>query len=213
MLSTKVLKSLLTKKGRREYGLFLMEGEKVVLENAGEAVQIIRQDESPKLFKELSSLENSTGVIGVFKIPSGESAAISSRILVLDRIQDPGNMGTILRTAVAFGWTTVILLDCVDVYSPKVVRAVSGQLFKLDIIDMSFEEIQRLGLNLVVADIKGEEVKRIDGDVALVLGNEGAGVRQEILDMARKRISIPMEEDVESLNVAIAGGILMCYLR
>jgi len=222
-MNFKVLKSLLDKKGRLEHGLFILEGEKVIRENLDRVKQIyVREDKSvffplevitlsPSKFNEISSLDNPSGVLGVFKI---ERNKLQGKTLVLDRIQDPGNMGTILRTAVAFGWTKIITLDCVDVYSPKVLRAVSGQIFKLDIQDLCIGELSGLNLNLIVADCKGNQMSYIkDESCALVLGNEGSGVRPEIQKIAKSKVTIPMENDTESLNVAIAGGILMWYYR
>jgi len=209
-------KSLLTKKGRREHGLFLIQGNKAINENRHQAIKIITKLDNPKLHRELNTLENSQDDIGVFKIPIPQTAISASRVtLVLDHIQDPGNMGTILRTAVAFGWTNIITIDCVDVYSPKVIRAISGQIFKLQIHDMPIEEFVKLDLNLVIADTNGELPQNIltgsSVTLALVLGNEGSGVRREIRDLKHKRVTIPMQNDVESLNVAIAGSILMWY--
>ena len=218
-------KSLLTKKGRREHGLFLMQGNKAINENRHLATKIITKLDNPKLHRELNTLENSTDDIGVFRMPVSNGRQVVAPTLVLDHIQDPGNMGTILRTAVAFGWTNIITIDCVDVYSPKVIRAISGQIFKLNIDDLTIDEfvIHATGvgaapLQIVIADIDGKAISRGDhwssvSHIALVLGNEGAGVREEIRNLPHTKVSIPMQNDVESLNVAIAGSILMWYLR
>lgn len=208
----KVLKSLIDKKGRRESGLFFVEGEKVVWEDLDKVTRIFLREGkrvffpegayevyelSEKLFNQVSALENSSGVLGVFPIPAqGGKEVGKNRVLVLDRIQDPGNMGTLLRTAAAFGFMDVITLDCVDVYGPKVLRAVSGQIFKLNVMDMSFDEFKTWAV--------GAEFL-----CALVLGNEGRGVRSEMYTLDHEVVSVPMQNDVESLNVAVAGGILM----
>ncbi|MCQ2382211.1 MAG: RNA methyltransferase, partial [Clostridia bacterium] len=131
--------------------------------------------------------------------------------LVLDRVQDPGNMGTILRTALAFGFKTVFMIDCVDPYSPKVIRASSGMALRVNIIDTDYEHLPKDAV-YYLADLDGDKPKPIhESNYGIVLGNEGQGINPIFYQMPHKVITIPMEQNCESLNVAVAGGIIMCY--
>ncbi|MCL2755947.1 MAG: RNA methyltransferase [Firmicutes bacterium] len=226
----KNLKLLTTKKGRREFSLCIIEGEKIIFENLERIEQIFvcdgyvitpnLRDMEPivldkKLFDSVSSLETPTGIIAIAGIPN--QAEVTYPFLVLDRIQDPGNMGTLLRTACAFGFKTIFTVDCVDVWSQKVLRAGMGSQFKLNIIDTNYEMLTKhIGdCELFIADMGGQMASGDyldEKDFGLVLGNEGQGVSVEIKKLPHTIVSIPMQNNVESLNVAVAGGILMYEL-
>ena len=139
-------------------------------------------------------------------------------ILVLDRVQDPGNIGTLLRTAEAAGLSGVMLLKgCGDVYSPKTVRAAAGTLFRLPLLfaDTPSEAIRILRKNekRIYATAAAADTVYFDcslsKDAAIIIGNEGNGVADEFLQKADCLLSIPMEGHTESLNAALAGGIIM----
>ncbi len=144
--------------------------------------------------------------------------APEDNILVLDRIQDPGNMGTLIRTAAAAGYKAVLAMSgTADIYSPKVLRATAGMVFEVPVIYVSGADILRqmldsAGKRIVVTDVNGG-VPYYDADlaegIALVVGNEGRGVSEEIAGMADIRVTIPMKGNTESLNAAAAAAILM----
>ena len=139
-------------------------------------------------------------------------------ILILDRIQDPGNLGTIIRTAAATGFEKIILIDTVDPYSPKVVRSSSGGIFYTDIFRMTENEIteycKRKDIELLIADMGGENIFKkpiTHKNYALVIGNEGQGVSKSFKENG-KAISLPMKEQMESLNAGISASVLMYTL-
>jgi len=197
MLSQKDLKKLTTKKYRREMGLCIVEGEKLVNELGG---QVFRRADV-KEWKEISGLEN-CDILSVVEVP--KPAEITYPYLVLDNIQDPGNVGALLRTAGAFGFNTVFCINCADVWSQKVIRSAVGVQFKLNIIQTD-KFIQPEG-KLYIADLNGGSVKA-SGKFGLVLGNEGQGISADIKSLPHEVVTIPTK--IESLNVAVAGGILM----
>lgn len=174
-----------------------------------------------EIMQRLTSLTSGENVIGVCKIPEEplSKSALSSLVL-LDGIQDPGNMGTILRTALAFGIQAVILsTDCVDVYHEKVVRATQGAIFHLPLL--------RTDLAAFIKTLKAEQITvygtalhdawplqkiTVPQRYALVFGNEGNGIRPPILALCDQRVKIEMAA-FESLNVAMAAGIGMYYFQ
>lgn len=171
------------------------------------------------IMRKMSSMVSPEGVFAEVKMPSQVLLEGFNWVLALDGINDPGNMGTILRTALAFGWEAVCLLpNCCDPYNDKVLRAARGAHFRLPLAQATAEELQRLATKLkwqpLVADIKGtppEGIPHSKGRL-LVLGNEARGPSEDIMKFCSK-VTLPMSTDVESLNVAIAGGILMYLLR
>ena len=145
-----------------------------------------------------------------------EEQPIQNKLLLLDAIQDPGNLGTMIRSAVAFGFTDIIIsMDTVDVYNEKTIRATEGMLFSMNIIrrDLtSFLESIKCEYTIYVTDVKkGESSKTIEKDkkIALLIGNEGNGVKEELKEYANKWIHIPMTSSCESLNASVAASILM----
>lgn len=142
--------------------------------------------------------------------------AINGNILILDNLQDPGNLGTIIRSATAFNINTIILSDdSVDLYNPKVVRATEGMIFNLNIIRRDLSEIipvlKNLGYKLIGTDVKkGMDVRNIRKEnVAIVIGNEGSGMKNETKNMCDEFINIKMMDTCESLNAGVAARIIM----
>lgn len=135
--------------------------------------------------------------------------------LVLDTLQDPGNIGTLIRTATACGFSDVFLLDSVNINNSKLVRSSVGTIFKIKLHSLSKQEFANYctswKLSLLKADMNGENLfdTKFPKQIGLVLGNEGNGVSQQINALCNKSISIPMQHNVESLNVAISGAIIM----
>lgn len=177
-----------------------------------------------KLFKEMCDTEKSQGIIAVvgYKEHSLEDSLKEETdfIVVLDRIQDPGNMGTIIRTADAAGAQSIILLKgCVDVYNPKVIRSTMGSIFDMNIVncvDEDLDIIKNRGFNIVSSYLNTDNYyNSVDyGDkVALVIGNEGNGIKAEIIDKSDILVKIPIYGKAESLNAAMASGILMYEIK
>lgn len=179
---------------------------------------------SEKDFRSAAETESPQGVIAIGEIParSLDTLEIGSgcRLLLLDGVQDPGNVGTIVRTAAALGATaTIALPGTVDLWNPKVIRSSMGAQFAHAALHAELEEtltfLDRLGIELWAADAggraldRGETVPRL----AIALGNEGSGLSAEVRAKARKTISLPITANIESLNVAVAAGIILYELR
>jgi len=173
--------------------------------------------------RDLSATENPQGVILVVDEPDAQASAWeeipSPRLLILDGIQDPGNVGTLIRGARGFGLDGVIALDgTADPWSPKAVRAGAGAMAHTPVVRVDWKGalgwIQGWKVPILVSEAEGEDIRgvRINGGWALVVGNEGAGVRPEIREEARRLLAIPMAAGVDSLNVAAAGAILLYAL-
>ena len=219
------------KKYRDLYNEFIVEGEHLVLEAYkvgvlkeilildGEVLPIdVKQIEvSKEVLKKITSLNTPPKMIGLCE--KKIDTTIGKRILILDEIQDPGNMGTIIRSAVAFSIDTIIIGNAsVDVYSPKVVRATQGMIFHIPIVFYSIDKLipilKKLNIPIYATNVKyGEDVKNLSIEekkcFSLIIGNEGNGVNPKYLELSDKFIYIPMNEVVESLNVGVATSIIL----
>ena len=171
----------------------------------------------------LSDTEHSQGVLMAVKEPPDSFAALerepAPRVLLLDGVQDPGNVGTLVRAARAFGLSGVIALEgTVDPFNPKVVRASAGALAHIPVHRLPWIEaaawLEEKGVPLLVADAGGEDVKGFEllPSWALAVGNEGMGPREELAAKAAGVLSISMEHGVDSLNAGVAGAILLFAL-
>lgn len=212
------------KKYRDLEGLFIVEGEHLVEEakKSGIIVDIFSLDGSvgigvsASVMRKLSSLNTIPNVLGVAK--KLESTQISGNILVLDGIQDPGNLGTIIRSAVAFNIDTIVAsIDTVDVYNPKTLRSSEGMFFNLNYVIGDVESIltQLKDYDIFTTNVlSGKSVSdvRRNKNYALIMGNEGNGVREKVSKFATDTIYIPMNKKCESLNVAIATSIILYEL-
>lgn len=179
-----------------------------------------------KLYSSLCDTMHSQGIIAVVRKPAANAdaflAQVKGPLVVLDRLQDPGNAGTIIRTAEAAGFGGVLAREgSVDLYAPKVVRSAAGSLLRMPVLtDVTAEEIIALvresGRTLVVTALEEAEncfAADLPKDSALVIGNEGSGISRELSRAADRRVMIPMEGSIESLNAAVAAGILMYRIR
>ncbi len=224
------------KKYRDKSGLFLVEGEHLVLEahRAGLIEEILLEQDSvfpvpeetvyvsQAILNRLSDVENPSYVMAVCH-KKVESEELGERLLLLDGVQDPGNLGTILRSSKAFHIDSVILSEqTVDLYNPKVIRATQGMFFHLNVVRRNLiEEIYKLKqkeIPIYVTRVEfGEDVhvlkEKDKKRFALVMGNEGKGVSPEVKELADRFIYIPMDEMVDSLNVAVATSILLYELE
>lgn len=175
---------------------------------------------SNSIASELSDSVSNDGVFAICRIPSNRASVDYSRCLVLDKIQDPSNLGSIIRSAYAFGFKTIFSIDSVYPFSYKGIRSSMGYIFDVDFIDTDYNEFLEYkksnNITLLSADLDGEIVDKdyqIAGNIALIIGNEGNGVSDQMSKMADKIISIPMKNDVESLNASVSAGILMYLLK
>lgn len=172
----------------------------------------------------LSDTEHPQGVIAVIEPPVWTLEALTPGggdvVVVLDGVQDPGNVGAIARTSLGLGASGLIALKgTAELTNPKVLRGSMGALFRLPAISATDAEclswLTRVGAALWVTDSSGERPggQRLTAPVALVLGNEGAGIRPELERVASRKLAIPLAPGVESLNVAVAAGILLYEVR
>lgn len=224
------------RKYRRESGEFLCEGPKMWAEAVEHGWVIstlmtpdeglLRQSEgvaarsvlvSPELLSYAADTETPQKMIFTCRIPERAERLTGERFLVLDGVQDPGNVGTIWRTADAFGADGLILLPgCADPWSPKVVRATMGACFRLPVLTCTAGELCHLlaqrkiplyatALREDTRDIRRADLKRS----AVVIGSEGRGVSEEVLALCEATLKIPMRDRCESLNAAMAAGIVL----
>ena len=227
----KTAASLADKKYRKQLGLYLVEGIKPVkecIEADCEIQRIICTQENENLFsgatvvsdsvfKSISSEKTPQGVLAIVKIPNTELKPPESSCLVLDCLQDPGNLGTVIRTANAAGYSEIYLINCTDPYSPKAVRASMSGIFFVNLYSGSREEILNAldGVPIICADMDGENIFEFNPPkkFCLCIGNEGGGISAEVFQRASHTVKIPMRETCESLNAAVSAGIAMYALK
>jgi len=176
------------------------------------------------LFAKVAETETPQGVIALVEKPVWEADAVlgtpgdGRNLLVLDRIQDPGNLGTLIRTADCAGYSGAVLLKgTADPYNPKTLRAAAGSLFRVPCIQLSGPEetlqlLRQAGKEVLVTSPRADQScydVPMKENIALVIGNEGAGACDELLDGADRLVKIPMDGDAESLNAAVAAAILL----
>ena len=228
----KEIRKLKEKKYRDSEKLFLVEGEHLVLEayKAGILKTVILCDYdldidvekilvSEKVMNTLSELPSKVNVIGICRIIDNK-IDLTSNVLMLDGVQDPGNLGTIIRSAVAFNIKNIVLSKaCVDLYNLKVLRGAQGMNFHLNIIrDDLVSVIDDLKENNyiiygtdVVNGINVKDVKK-DGKYAIIMGNEGNGISPKVKALVDKNIYIDMNKKCESLNVGVSASIILYEL-
>ncbi len=223
------------RKNRKKTNTFIVEGMHSVLEayKRGMVVELILKEDislpldvpyiyvTEEIIKKISDAVSPPDVLALCKM-ANDNVVLGEKILLLDGIQDPGNLGTIIRSAVAFNVDTICLSpDTVDIYNPKVLRSTQGMIFHTNIIIKSLKEIismlkereipiygTRVDYGIDVSTLREKDRKKY----ALVMGNEGNGVSEEILDMCDEYIYISMNPDVESLNVGVATSIILYEL-
>ena len=231
-------KSLKDRKGRRETGCFLVEGRKMVEEAIASAfpveavlVDVDRQGEFtlPAGIPAYSMPGHVLAAVCDTKTPQGIAAVVrmaevelrGTRLVAMDGVQDPGNVGTIIRTADAAGFDGVILSSqCADVFSPKVLRATMGSVFRMGIrvtddLPGLLAQMVREGASVLSSQLDGEPFYQrspLNERFVLVIGSEGNGVTDEVKAIATHRVKLPMRGGAESLNAAVAAGIMMYEL-
>ena len=173
---------------------------------------------SEDILKKISTQKNPQGVVAICSMRK-EKEISHNNVLYLDGVSDPGNLGTLLRTALAFSFKDVILSKgSVSLYNEKTISSSQGAIFRLNIIsgdEQNLINLKEKGYKILATEIKGsvelKNIKKSDKQV-LILGNEAHGVNEKILNLADERIRIDINE-IESLNVAICGAMMMHYLR
>lgn len=236
-LIQQVRKLLTSRKEREQTGLFVADGVKllaeavrwwpgldtVILSDGVEAdlpehVRVVRVPQ--EIMEYISPMQTPQGALFLCCLPEKTAFAPKPGMLLLDGIQDPGNLGTILRTADALEIPVVLLEGCADPYSHKVVRASMGAAFRMEIVQSSWEQVGSAckAANIPVAvtalsDVAEDIRTSALPDMAVVIGSEGQGVRKEILEAADKQLIIPMNERCESLNAAVAATIVMWQMK
>ena len=231
---------LKNKKYRLKSNLVILEGKRIISDAISRGINLkalfILDDVKDKylpLFKDvecnlfitskpayenLSDTVNSQGVIAIAEISNNSFDIPKTNFLVLDNISDPGNMGTIIRTAVACGFNYIYTFNCVDVFNEKVLRSTMGTIFDAKIINVDLSQISVLAESFEVfaADMNGKDVftHKIQSPIfGIVMGNEGNGLTTQIKNLCKKIVSLPMQNGVESLNVSVACAVLMYVLK
>lgn len=169
---------------------------------------------TPSIIKKISGVDSPEGIIAEVAMPEIQIESHENRIVALDGIQDPGNLGTLIRTALAFNWGAVWFLpNCCDPFNEKALRAAKGATFKIPLCTGSWEELANLNHVCYAADTEGTKIENVSPHkkLTLILGSEGQGLTEKSLQISEK-ITIPMHKQSESLNVGVAGGILMYLL-
>jgi TrmH family RNA methyltransferase len=234
-------KNLATKKGRLEAGAFLAEGDRAIKHIIGthpdEIIEIITIEKpfpachnypiryvTGSQFRSISQTKTPQGTIAIVRLPSHTFSdnlpeTIGTKILLLEDIQDPGNVGTLIRTAAAFNFSGVILSNkCADPLSHKCVQSTAGAVLSVWIRKTArylelVEQLKKKGYSLIGADLKGMKDTSIlynQDKLLLALGNEASGLSESILNAANHRFQIPIiRHKAESLNVAVCGAICM----
>lgn len=229
---------LTSRREREETGLFAGEGTKLLAEAVRYAPEWLHtvflaegvEQETPEhvrrvrlpreLLDSLSTMDAPQGAIFLCRMPEEPEFVPKPGTLLLDGLQDPGNLGTILRTADALGTSAVLLEGCADRFSPKTVRATMGALFRRPSYRMDWkaarDAFHQAGIPIAVTALspRAEDIREADvSKMAVVIGSEGRGVRPEVLEQADRELIIPMDPHCESLNAAVAATIVLWQMR
>ena len=236
-LLQQVRKLLSSRKARVEAGLFAADGTKLLEEAVkydpgldtvilSEGVQVqlpagVRCVRVPAdVMQSISPMETPQGALFLCRLPEKREFIPKAGMLILDGIQDPGNLGTILRTADALQVPVVLLEGCADPYGHKVVRASMGAVFRTSVVSSTWEEVREkclaAGIPVAVTALneQSRDIRKANvASMAVVIGSEGQGVRREILEQAQDALIIPMDSRCESLNAAVAATIVMWQMK
>lgn len=214
------------KKYRKEMGFFIAPGKHLVEEalkkNIVKEIFLLNGEENiygdvtyvtAEILKKVSNLDTYPKVLAICKfIPAGE---VKGNAIILDNISDPGNLGTIIRSSVAFNYDTIILSrKCVDIYNPKTIRATEGMLFNINIIigDLIAEisKLKKLNYKIYGTDVNGGVIPSYEKDKhAIIIGSEAKGMNENLKEYVDQNLYIPMNFKCESLNAGVSASILM----
>ena len=236
-LLQQVKRLLTSRKERQETGLFVADGTKLLKEavrfwpgletvilsdgieaDVPEMVRVVRVPED--VMESISPMKSPQGALFLCRYPEKTEFAPKPGMLLLDGIQDPGNLGTILRTADALEVPVALLEGCADPYSHKTVRASMGAVFRTPVVEATWEQVENAcrnaGIPVAVTALseRAEDIRNANlPAMAVVIGSEGQGVRKEILESAEHELIIPMNKNCESLNAAVAATIVMWQMK
>ena len=192
--------------------------EGVTLRNLPDTVRVVTVPED--VLKSISTVDTPQGAMFVCGLPEKTKAELIPGTLLLDGIQDPGNLGTMLRTADALGVPVALLDGCADPYSPKTVRASMGAVFRTQPVKADWAEVKaacaeaQIPVAVTALSRRAKDLRNADlRGMAVVIGSEGQGVRREILESADGELIIPMNPRCESLNAAVAAAIVMWQMK
>lgn len=237
LLLQQMKKLLTSRKERQQTGLFVADGTKLLEEairwwpgldtvilsdgvqaDIPEGVRTVYVPED--VMESISPMQSPQGALFLCKLPAKAEFQPKPGMLLLDGIQDPGNLGTILRTADALQIPVALLEGCADPYSHKVVRSSMGAVFRTPVVQTTWETAQKacreqnIPVAVTALSDRAKDIRQADIEkMAVVIGSEGQGVRKEILDSAQAELIIPMDERCESLNAAIAAAIVMWQMK
>ncbi len=227
------LSKLRETKNIKENKMFIVETPHLVEEayKAGLLLKVITNDESLNIYnvptilmsnrclEKISTLKSTPNIMGLVSLKENKEIR-GNKIVILDNVQDPGNVGTIIRSALAFNVDTVVLSnDSVNYFNEKLVRSTEGNIFKINVVTMdtleAIRKIKEMNIDVYYADMYGkEEVSEVKTtSYALVMGSEGKGISEKVKEECTKSIRIDMNSSCESLNVAVASSIIMHSLR
>ncbi len=236
-LLQQVKKLFASRRERENAGLFAADGTKLLQEAirfypgldtvilsdgvevaVPELVRLIRVPQD--VMASISPMEAPQGAIFLCRLPDKQPLVATAPMLLLDGIQDPGNLGTILRTADALNVPVALLEGCADPYGHKVVRASMGAVLRTPVVQTTWEEARqalrsaKIPIAVTALSARAEDIRRADvPHMAVVIGSEGQGVRREILESADRELIIPMNERCESLNAAVAAAIVAWQMQ
>lgn len=236
-LLQQVKKLLSSKKAREEAGLFAADGTKLLQEavqyctglhtviltedvqiNLPDTVRVVRVPAD--VMESVSPMASPQGALFLCSLPEKTVFTAKAGMLLLDGIQDPGNLGTILRTADALDIPVALLEGCADPYSHKVVRSSMGAVFRTQVVQTTWQEAKQafdaagIPVGVTALSHRAQDIRNADiRKMAVVIGSEGQGVRREILDAADAELIIPMNPHCESLNAAVAATIVMWQMK
>ena len=232
-----VKRLLSSKKAREEAGLFVADGTKLLQEAVNyypgldtvilsdgvevKVLQTVRIIRVPgDVMESISPMQSPQGALFLCRLPEKKAFVPAPGMLLLDGIQDPGNIGTILRTADALDIPVILLEGCADPYSHKVVRSSMGAVFRTPVIQSGWEIVKKactdagIPIGVTALSDRAKDLRKSDlKTMAVVIGSEGQGVRKEILDSADAELIIPMNPHCESLNAAVAATIVMWQMK
>ncbi len=228
---------LLKKQKRENSCLLFLDNIKIIKDAIAGGLQckyLLTSDENFALSKEntfpiykvdkatidsLSDSKTPQGVICVAEYIQDIVEKPKTNFLVLDGLQDPGNVGSLIRSAYASGFDYIYLLSSVKPTNSKLIRSSVGAIFKSKVISLSKEEFIKLAkeweLNLIATDMAGENIFnfKTDKQVGLIIGNEGQGISDEMANLCTRTVKIPMQEGIESLNASVSGSIIMYQIN
>jgi len=228
----KIIQSLDKKKYRQKYNLFLVEGNKIIKElpNSGYTIsdlystapELLDLDETsiqkilPAELRKISFLQNPKDSVAVCAIPAETKVLETNIQIVLDGIQDPGNLGTIIRLADWFGIEQIICSqDTVDLYNPKVIQATMGSFLRVNVVYLDIEDyLKKYQHPILGTDMDGDNIYKTDfpEKFSIIFGNEGNGIRPSTESLVNQMITIPRfgkHQSTESLNVSMSAGIIL----